>query len=119
MTPGLFPMALVEGGHIPPPDPAGPGPFSMASPDRTRTLLEGAGFSAVRTEEVPGRFVLRDVDEYLSVIADTAGPLALALRGLSADGRDTVKTQLEDALTSFTAERGYELPALALCAVAS
>jgi ubiquinone/menaquinone biosynthesis C-methylase UbiE len=44
---------LVERGHMPPPKPGAPNPFSMAREERTRTLLEDAGFTAVRTEEVP------------------------------------------------------------------
>jgi SAM-dependent methyltransferase len=44
---------LVERGHMPPPEPGAPGIFSMASEERTRGLLEGAGFTAVRTEEIP------------------------------------------------------------------
>ena len=80
---GLIGMSLGLRGHIPPlePPPA-PGPFSMASPERTTALLEGAGFSEVRTEEVPVRFVVPDVDGYVSLIADTAGPLALVMRAL-------------------------------------
>jgi len=58
-------MNLVQRGHIPPPDPEGPGVFSMASEERTRELLEGAGFTEARTEEVPVRFAFGDMDEYM------------------------------------------------------
>ena len=51
--------------------------------ERTTELLRGGGFVAVHTEEVPVRFRVPDVDEYMGVVADTAGPLGLALRGLS------------------------------------
>ena len=44
---------LVERGHLPPPDPQAPGIFSMASEKRTRALLGSAGFTSVRTEDVP------------------------------------------------------------------
>ena len=75
-------ISLVQRGHIPPPEPPpAPGPFSMASAERLEGLLRGAGFAEVRTEEVRGRFVIPDVDEYLSVIADTAGPIALVAAG--------------------------------------
>src|SRR5215212_3070465 len=74
-------ISLVQRGHLPPPEPPpATGPFGMASAERTERLLRAAGFSDVRIEEVAGRFELPDVDEYLSVIADTAGPIALALR---------------------------------------
>jgi len=112
-------MSLVRRGHVPPPDPSGPGIFSMASAERTTALLTHAGFSEVRTEEVHGRFPLPDVEEYLSVIADTAGPLGLAVRGLSEPDRAAVKADVEQPIAAFAGERGYQVPAVALCAVAS
>lgn len=117
---GTIAISLVQHGHMPPPErgPA-PGPFSMASAERTAALLEAAGFSEVRTEEVPVRFVLPDVDEYLSLIADTAGPIALALRRLPDAGRAALKAEVEDSFQRFAADGGYVLPGVALCAVGS
>jgi SAM-dependent methyltransferase len=112
-------MNLVQRGHIPPPDPEGPGIFSMASEERTRALLEGAGFSEVRVEEVPVRFAFDDMDGYMSFIGDTAGPLALALRGLGDDELKGVKAQVEEAFAPFAADGGYELPGVSIAAVAS
>ena len=116
---GVIGMSLGQRGHIPPfePPPA-PGAFSMASPERTTTLLEGAGFTDVRTEEVPVRFSVPDVDGYLSLIADTAGPVALALRLLPAPEQAAVKEDVERAFPQFAVADGFELPGLALCAVA-
>jgi ubiquinone/menaquinone biosynthesis C-methylase UbiE len=111
-------ISMTQHGHLPPPEPPGPPVFSMARAERTTALLEGAGFSTVRTEEVPVRFDVAGADEYLSVISDTAGPLGLALRGLSQTEREAVRTDVEDSLARFTTERGYELPGVALCAVA-
>jgi hypothetical protein len=76
------------------------------------------GDSLVRTEEVPVRFELPDIDEYLSVIADTAGPPGLALRGLSETERAAVKTDVEDSLAGHATACGFEIPGVALCAVA-
>jgi SAM-dependent methyltransferase len=116
---GIIAISLVQRGHIPPPEPPpAPGIFSMASAERTAALLDGADFGEVRTEEVVSRFVLPSVDEYLSVIADTAGPIALALRGLSGAERAGVRAEVEDSLARFAAADGYELPCVALCAVA-
>lgn len=117
---GMVAISLIQRGHIDPPEPPpAPGIFSMASAERTEELLRGAGFGEVRTEEVPVRFVLPDVDEYLSVIADTAGPIALALRGLPESDRAAVKAEVEDSFERFAADGGYELPGVALCAVTS
>jgi ubiquinone/menaquinone biosynthesis C-methylase UbiE len=113
-------VSLVQRGHLalPEPPPA-PGPFSMASSERTEGLLRRAGFAEVRTEEVAGRFVASDADEYLSVIADTAGPIGLTLRGLAEPDRAAVNADVENSLRRFAADGGYEIPCLALCAVAS
>lgn len=116
---GMAGMALVRRGHISPPEPPpAPGIFAMASAERTTTLLQSAGFREVRLEEVPVSFVVPDADEYLSVIADTAGPLALALRTLPDEERDAVRNDLQESLAPFAAENGYRLPGAALCAVA-
>jgi ubiquinone/menaquinone biosynthesis C-methylase UbiE len=112
-------IGLVQGGHMPPPDPTGPGIFSMASEEQTTALLEAAGFSEVRTEQLPFSFEIPDIDEYLSIIADTAGPIALVLRGLSTADREAVKAQAEAALERFAGDNGYRIPGLVLCAVAS
>jgi SAM-dependent methyltransferase len=112
-------MSLVQRGHIPQPEPPpAPGPFSLASADRLEELLRDAGFAEVRIEELHGRFVIPDVDEYLSVIADTAGPIGLALRGLGGQDLDAVRADVADSLGRFAANGGYKLPCVALCAVA-
>lgn len=117
---GLIGMSLGRRGHIPPPDPPpAPGPFSMASPERTTALLEAAGFREVLTEEVPVRFVVADVDDYLDLIADTAGPIALVLRALPAADRTAVKGDVEPAFPQLAVADRYELPGVALCAAAS
>lgn len=117
---GIAGVSMVQRGHMeaPAPPPA-PGPFSMADPERVERLLRGAGFAAVRTEELHGRFAVADADEYLSLIADTAGPFALALQGLAEPDRAAVRADVESALRRFAAGDGYELPAVVLCAVAS
>jgi len=110
---------LVERGHMPPPEPGAPGIFSMASEERTRALLEGAGFTSVRTEEVPVRWVFRNLDEYERWVTEVAGAVAMVVRELSASERDALKAQLTEAFAPFVADGGYELPGVALCAVAS
>jgi ubiquinone/menaquinone biosynthesis C-methylase UbiE len=109
---------LIERGHMPPPEPGAPGPFAMASEAHVRALLEGAGFTAVRTEEAPVRFTFRDIDDYTTYATDTGGPAALVLRGLPESEREVLKTHLGAAFAPFAADGGYEIPGVALCAVA-
>jgi SAM-dependent methyltransferase len=109
---------LVERGHMPPPEPGAPSPFAMASEEHVRALLEGAGFTAVRTDEVSVRFAFRDLDDYMTYATDMGGPAALVLPGLPEDERAVLKTQLGAAFAPFSAAVGYEIPGIALCAVA-
>ena len=110
---------LVERGHMPPPEPGAPGIFSMASEERTRGLLESAGFTAVRTEEVPMHWAFLDIDEYEKWLTEVAGAFAMVVRGLPEGEREALKSQLTEAFAPFVADGGYELPGVALCAVAS
>ena len=110
---------LVERGDMSPPEPGAPGAFSMASEERTRELLEGAGFSAVRTAEVAVQWVFRDLDEYQRWLMDVSASLALVIRGLPAEEAKALRSHLAEAFAPFTADGGYEVPGLALCAVAS
>jgi SAM-dependent methyltransferase len=115
----LIGRSLTERGHVDPPEPPpAPGVFSLASPQRTESLLRGAGFGEVRTEEVTGRFVVSNVDGYLDLIADTAGPIGLALRGLGDEDRAAVRADVEEPLRRFESGDRYELPCVALCAAA-
>ena len=113
-------ISLSQRGLIPPPPPPpAPDPFSMANAERVETLLADAGFTDVRTEEVHGTFAIADADHYLGLIGDTAGPVGLALQGLGEDERTAVRADVADALGRFGVDGGYELPAVALCALAS
>jgi SAM-dependent methyltransferase len=111
-------MILVERGHMPPPEPEAPGVFSMASEERTGALLDGAGFRSVRTEEVPVHFAFRDLDDYEQWVIDVAGPFAMVLRGLPEEERDVLRARLREAFVPFATNSGYDLPGVALCAIA-
>jgi len=65
------------------------------------------------------RFTFGEIAEYMRVMADTAGPIALALRGLSEDEREATKAQVVEAFAPFAAEAGYELPGVSLTAATS
>jgi SAM-dependent methyltransferase len=110
---------LVERGHVPPPEPGAPGAFSMASEERTRELLEGAGFTDVRIEEVAVQWRFRDLDEYQRWLMDVSASVALVIRGLPAEEAEALTSRLEEAFAPFAADGGYEVPGVALCAVAS
>lgn len=111
-------MILIERGHMPPPEPGAPGVFSMASEERTRALLDGAGFRSVRTAEVPVHFGFRSLEDYEQWITDVGGPFAVLVRALREEEREVLTARLSEAFVPFATEGGYELPGAALCAVA-
>ena len=109
---------LVERGHMPPPEPGTPGVFAMASEERTRALLEGAGFSSVRTDEVPVRWAFSDLAAYERWVVEVAGAFAMIVRGLPESEREALRSMLAEAFRPFAADGGYEVPGEALVAVA-
>jgi SAM-dependent methyltransferase len=115
----LIGMTLVRHGHLPPPEPTEPGIFALADPDRLIALFEAAGFKQARLEDVQVVFSVTGIDEYLTIIADTAGPLGLALRELDEDERSTIAAELIEPLARFAAPAGYKIPGVAVAACVS
>jgi ubiquinone/menaquinone biosynthesis C-methylase UbiE len=110
---------LVELGHMEPPGEGDPSPFGMADEGGTRARLDAAGFTSVRTDEVPVRFVFDGLADYLRCASDTAGPAVLVLRQLSQDELAKLEERLEGAFASFATDGGYALPGVALAAAAT
>jgi SAM-dependent methyltransferase len=110
---------LVGLGLMPPNEPGAPGAFAMADDQRVRSLLGAAGFTDVRIEDVPVRFVYTGLDEYLEMLRDTGGAFTKAWAEASDEQRAAITEQLAEAFTPFERDGGLELPGLALVAVAS
>ena len=110
---------LLERGHVPPPDPGAPGMFTMARDERIRELLEGAGFTVLRIEEVPVLFVYESLDEYIRRARDTAGVFARVWREVPDDEREEMESQLGEAFAPYEVDGRYEFPGVAVAASAS
>jgi ubiquinone/menaquinone biosynthesis C-methylase UbiE len=109
---------LVGHGHMAPPEPGAPGMFTMATDERVTSLLEAAGFEHVRIEDVPVLMVYGSMDEYVSLASDTGGSFAKAFRDARAEERATMTREIADGFASYAVDGGFELPGLALVAVA-
>lgn len=109
---------LAELGHLPPLDPDGAGVFSMASEAAITELLVTAGFEMVQIEGVPVTFRVADIDGYLDLVADTAGPIGLAIQHLAGADRDAVRSACTVTLERFAGAGGLDIPGLALCVLA-
>ena len=110
---------LVGRGLVPAPDPALPGMFALGSDERVRSLLQGAGFTHVRTDDVPIVFVAADVDDYVTAMRDTGRAFSTAWEEASEEERVAITDELAQALVPFDVGDGFQLPGLALVAVAS
>lgn len=109
---------LLERGHVPPPEPGAPGMFTMARDERVRELVEDAGLTLLRLDEVPVRFTYASLDEYVERARETGGVFARVWSGLPAPEREDLESRLADAFTPFAVGDGYEFPGVALCASA-
>jgi hypothetical protein len=92
--------------------------FTMARDERVRELLEDAGLTVLRLEEVPVRFVYESLDEYIVRAKDTGGNFARVWRDVSAREREEMESQFADAFAPYAVDAGYEFPGAALCASA-
>lgn len=110
---------FVARGLAPPPDPDAPGMFTMAADERVQSLLGAAGFTDIRIDDVPIVFAAVDVDDYVSSARETGGVFARAWEAASEEERMAIKEELADAFVPFERDGGYELPGLALVAVAA
>jgi len=112
--------ALLEHFGNPPPDPDAPGMFALADPERTRSLVEGAGMTAERIEEVEAHWSFDDFDAYWNFVMTLAGGCAVALKAVPEEDRNAVRELVEDKLAAHRAEDGsFRLPGVSQVALAS
>jgi SAM-dependent methyltransferase len=110
---------LGELGLAPPPQPGEPGMFVLADEERLRGLLEGAGFTVERIEDVPVLFTYTGVDDYIAIAVDTGGMFSRLWTAASDDQRGEIEAGLAERFTDFEVDGRYELPGVAVGASAS
>jgi SAM-dependent methyltransferase len=107
--------------HLPEPpptaDPAAPGPFALADPDRVRTILGEAGFEAI--DLTPHDEAIGGGDLRTAVgLALRVGPLGALLRE-HPDKRDAVVAAIREALAAYDGPDGPKLPSATWIVTAS
>ena len=60
-----------------------------------------------------------DVDDYVTVARDTGGMFPRIWRDASDDEREAIKARLVEGFEPFAVDGGYELPGVAVVALAS
>jgi ubiquinone/menaquinone biosynthesis C-methylase UbiE len=109
--------ALVELGHIEPPDPTAPGMFALADPQRLRDLLETAGFTEVIVERIELVRADVSVSAYLEETLDLSRPFAEVWEGLSELQRRQLRERLDELARPYlTPEGAVRFPARSLVA---
>jgi SAM-dependent methyltransferase len=110
---------LVERGHVPPPEPGDPGIFSLADPERLKSLVSGAGFGEPEIEPLPVEWSFETTDEFWGFLNRVAGSVAVVIRELPETERWAIRGQLEKNAESFRRNEGYVFPGECLNVVAS
>ena len=89
-------------------DPAAPGPFAFADPDRLRGLLDGAGFADVRIEPHRAAMTLGDLQAAVEFVTQV-GPTSRALAQAEPLRRPALVEALRSALEPHGGPEGVVL----------
>jgi SAM-dependent methyltransferase len=106
---------LVAHGHMPRPEPGEPGMFVLAGHDGLHALVEAAGFTDVRIDDVTVQNDYRDADDYVRRSNELGGMFSRAWTAASDDERAAMTDELRDAFEPFAVDGCYRLPGLATC----
>lgn len=97
----------------PTPDVGEPGPFSLAEPERTRGLLEKAGWVDIELSPVNVRATIGNtaaLDDAVTFLLDL-GPAHVALADAPEEVRAEARAAVREALRLYRTRRGVKMPA--------
>ena len=111
--------ALLELTGAEPPDPFAPGIFAMASEERTRDLLIGAGLEPQRIETVEMAWRFDSFADYWHHLTDVKGAIAMVVRSLPDADQAVLSTEIDRRLGPYADGEGYRLPGMCLNVLAA
>ena len=97
-------FALVEAGHLPPPEPGAPGIFAMGDPERIRSLVTGAGFADPDLQEVTVDWDYTDPAVHWEKTMKLAAPIAEAVNALPDDERERIRELVASRVADHVAD---------------
>lgn len=98
--------ALVEFGHMAPPDPDAPGMFILSAPGRLQELLESAGFLDVTVESVEMPRSFAGVADYIAETREISSFFGEKFEPLSAHEREEVAQKIAELAQPYIAADG-------------
>jgi SAM-dependent methyltransferase len=98
--------AMVELGHITPPDPDAPGMFILSAPGRLQELLESAGFVDVLVDAVQTPRSFAGVEQYVAETHDISSFFGEIFDPLPADAREGVVRKVGELAQPYIAADG-------------
>jgi SAM-dependent methyltransferase len=111
--------ALLELTGAEPPDPFAPGIFAMASEERTRDLVIGAGLEPQRVETVEMAWRFDSFADYWHHLTDVKGAIAMVVRSLPDADQAALSTEIDRRLGPYADGEGYRLPGMCLNVLAA
>ncbi len=123
-SPDANPWAAVVGrtlvaiGAVPPPDPAAPGAFSLATTERIEELVRGAGFGDPEIEDVPLTWEYESFDDFWTVTLELAAGLRKTISAMTAEEQRAARAAVEQAAEPYRVDGAYAFPALSRNVVA-
>jgi SAM-dependent methyltransferase len=113
-------QALIELGHMAPPDPSGPGMFALAPASRLRELLENAGFLEVGVDGVELDRSYENIDDYIAETLDLSATFSEVWATLDAAQRSEVMERITSLAAPYrVADGSLRIPGRSLVAAAS
>ena len=109
---------LVAHGYAPPPEPGEPGMFVLGDEELLGPLVENAGFTNVRMENVPVHNDYPSLEEYVRRSTEMGGMFARAWAQAPAAEQERMQDELREAFAPFAVDGGYRLTGVSLCLVA-
>ncbi len=97
-------FALVEAGHLPPPEPGMPGIFALGDPERIKELVGAAGFSDPEIEDVTADWDYSDPAVHWEKTMKLAAPIAQAVDELDPDERERIRELVATRVSEQLAE---------------
>ena len=117
---GAIPLSIIRRrAHLPPPLPCQPGPFSLGGPGVLENVFLQAGFARPAIRAVPAPLRMTNAGEYVRLAREAFGAFNAMMAHLPPPERESVWNEVEDALRSFEAPNGFEVPGECLVGAAT